>query len=158
MSRTTLSWLVAVGLLLASLSAQAQNTLMARSPQGFEVAMQQLQTTLKEYGYAVAHIQKCDGGMTQFGYNSDFYRVVFFGKIEETRRLSKNYPQLVPYLPLKILLFAENDETVFVALNPLELGQYYQEPELLVQFMRWHNDLRSMFDELHDSKPVVAAK
>ena len=130
--------------------AQAENTLMMRTDYPFERAIGILQQTLGEYGYQVAHVQRCDGGMSDFGYKSDFYRVVFFGKIEEVRRLSAKYPELVPYLPLKILLFAEKDETVLVALNPLELANYFDSRELQVQFQRWHSDVRAIFAELEN--------
>ena len=104
--------------------------------------------TLEEYGYAVAHVQRCDGGMADFGYKSDLYRVVFFGKIDEVRYLSDKYPQVIPYLPLKILLFAEKDETVLVALNPLELAKWFAAEELHSQMQRWHSDIRAILLEM----------
>jgi uncharacterized protein (DUF302 family) len=128
--------------------ATAETTLLTRTAYPFERAMGILQQTLAEYGYQVAHVQRCDGGMADFGYKSDLYRVVFFGKIDEVRQLSARYPELVPYLPLKILLFAEQQETVMVALNPLELANYFEGRELQVQFQRWHSDLRAIFAEL----------
>jgi len=123
--------------------------LMARSHQSFETAMSALQSSIQEHGYSVAHVQKCDGGMAQFGYHSDFYRVVFFGKVEEVRQLSATYPQLIPFLPLKILVFAENDKTVFTALNPDILAKSFpSEPELQAQLRAWRKDLGTIMAEL----------
>jgi uncharacterized protein (DUF302 family) len=143
--------LVGVGFLLCALQVNAQQTLMVRTSHSFETAMGILQQTLEEYGYSVAHVQRCDGGMAEFDYKSDFYRVVFFGKIDEVRRLSDKHPELIPYLPLKILLFAEKDETVLVALNPLELAKLYERGDLQVQFQRWHSDIRSILQEIRAS-------
>ena len=61
-----------VGMLFAS-QAFAGHTLMVRTAQPFETAMGILQQTLEEYGYSVAHVQRCDGGMADFGYKSDLY-------------------------------------------------------------------------------------
>ena len=127
--------------------ATAQQMLMARSTQHFEVAMEVLQDAIRDYGYTVAHVQKCDGGMAEFDYKTDFYRVVFFGKIDEVRYLSEKYPEIVPYLPLKIALFAEKNETVFSAMNPMDLTEYFTDPQVKTQLMRWSNDIRSI---LHD--------
>jgi uncharacterized protein (DUF302 family) len=141
----------------AASSVHAEETLMMRTDFPFERTMGILNQTIAEYGYQVAHVQRCDGGMADFGYKSDFYRVVFFGKVEEVRDLSDRYPELVPYLPLKILLFAEGDETVLVALNPLELARYFESRELQVQFRRWNSDIRAIFAELAAFDAATAA-
>lgn len=144
-------WLAAL-LLPAAVHAE-QTTLMARTSMPFDEAMLRVQELLNEYGYKVAHIQKCDGGMAQFGYHSDKYQLVFFGKLEEVRRISHQYPQMIPFLPLKLAVFAEHKETVVVALNPLELGRYIPDSKLQVQLARWHSDLRSLLAELRDAQP-----
>jgi hypothetical protein len=141
---------IALVLILFSGALSAQPTLMARTSMKFEVAMEVLVQTLGEYGYTVAHTQRCDGGMADFGYESDFYRVVFFGKIDEVRRLSADHPELVPFLPLKMLLFAEKNETVFVILNPLDLVRHFDSKDLQVQFQRWHSDIRSILNEIRE--------
>lgn len=146
-------WTILFGsvLLLCMSDAIARHTLMVRTAHSFETAMGILRQTLEEYGYAVAHVQRCDGGMAEFGYKSDFYRVVFFGKIDEVRVLSDRHPELIPYLPLKILVFAEDDETVLVALNPLELAEFFERGDLQVQFKRWHSDISSILQEVRAS-------
>ncbi len=150
--RPPVRWLlgIALGAVLIAGQAAAQPTLTARTALKFEQAMGALTQTLGEYGYAVAHVQRCDGGMSDFGYKSDFYRVVFFGKIDEVRSLSKKHPELVPYLPLKMLLFAEKDETVLVVLNPLDLVRHFESDELRVQFQRWHSDIRAILNEMRE--------
>lgn len=129
-------------------AAVAQPMLTARTSMKFEDAIDVMQQTLAEYGYKVAHVQRCDGGMADFGYKSDFYRVVFFGKVDEVRKISAEHPELVPYLPLKMLMFAEKDETVMVILNPMELGRQVESDELKIQFQRWHSDIRAILNEV----------
>ncbi len=138
--------------LLASLQANAGGLLMARSAEQAEVSMSVLQDALKSYGYTIAHVQKCDGGMEEFDYKTDYYRVVFFGKIEEVRPIIDKHPEMAAYLPLKITVFAENQESVLVALDPLQLTTFFNDAELSVQFVRWHNDLRAILDEVRDFK------
>lgn len=126
------------------------NLLMVRTERPFEIAMEKIQGLISEYGYTVAHTQRCDGGLNDFGYDTDFYRVIFFGKYEEVNKLSELHPEMIPFLPLKFLVFAENDETVIVSLNPDTLAGYFESPDLKNQLQRWHNDIREMFSEMHN--------
>ena len=127
--------------------------LMARSHARFDDAMATLQNSIQEHGYSVAHIQKCDGGMAKFGYDSDYYRVVFFGKADEVERISKQSPAMIPYLPLKILVFAEKDRTVMSALNPINLAAYFpDDPSLQQQLKDWERDLRTIMAEVDSIK------
>ena len=130
--------------------ANEQNLYMVRSNIPYDIAMERVKTMLNSYGYQVAHTQRCDGGLADFGYTTDFYRVLFWGKYAEVHDLSAKFPEIVPFLPLKFLVFAENNETVFVALNPAMLASYYDEPELEIQLMRWKNDIESIMDALRD--------
>jgi uncharacterized protein (DUF302 family) len=144
--------LLLLGLASAPFANAEQTTLMARSKLQFEPVLEAAKQVVAEHGYTVAHIQKCDGGMAEFGYQSDKYQLIFFGKLEEVRRLSHEYPELIPFLPIKMAVFAEHDETVIVVLDPLELGRYITDPKLQVQLVRWRSDLRSMLQELRELK------
>ncbi len=137
-------------LLLALLNglAHADNLLMSRIPMSAEIVLEYVKTSIEEHGYAVAHVQLCDGGMADFGYKSDTYRVVFFGKVEEARMISARYPELVSFLPLKIAVIAEKDETLLTVLNPEALAPYYADQEIQVQLGRWNNDLISILDDV----------
>lgn len=122
--------------------------LMARSGEKADVSFQQTKTLLEEYGYTVAFVQTCDGGMKKLGYQSDFYRVIFFGKPEEIRTISNNYPSLTPFIPLKMVVFAENDETVISVINPENFSVASNNPQLQVLLERWKSDLLSILNEL----------
>ncbi len=50
---------------------QAENMIMARVQMDFIAGQEKLGGLLQEYGYQVAHVQKCDGGLKGFGYSSD---------------------------------------------------------------------------------------
>jgi len=141
--------LTAVFLLMIMMgSAQAENILMARSPNNFEVTLQEAQKSLEEHGYTVAHIQRCDTGLGEFGYKTDRYRLLFVGKGKEVRYLTEKYPALIPYVPLKLAIFAEEEETLAAIFNPEELGKLFPQKELKIQFSRWKNDLTSILDDI----------
>jgi uncharacterized protein (DUF302 family) len=134
--------------------AQAENMLMARVHDSFEETMIQLKETLNDYGYRIAHIQKCDGGLSGFGYKTDLYKSVFFGKFGEMRRLTRDYPEFIPYLPLKIVVMKEKDTVLLVALNPTTLEPLFPDPELRIQFERWESDIRAIFEELRTKQQL----
>jgi uncharacterized protein (DUF302 family) len=128
--------------------AAADNMLMARVPLQAEVTLEYVNTSIREHGYKIAHLQLCDGGMTEAGYKSDVYRVVFFGKVDEVRMISDRYPELVSYLPLKIAVIAEKDETLLAALSPEALEPFYGDEALHIQLGRWQNDIVSIFEDV----------
>ena len=86
--------------------------------------------------------------MADFGYESDVYRVVFFGKVDEVRAISARHPELVSYLPLKIAVIAEKDETLLTVLNPEALAPYFTAEEIQIQLARWSSDLVSILNDV----------
>lgn len=143
--------LVLLVALLSMAGASAENILMSRIPLRAELVLEYVKSSVEEHGYTIAHLQLCDGGMTDFGYKTDFYRVVFFGKINEVRRISSKYPELVSYLPLKMAVIAEKDETLVTVLNPEALSPFYADEEVQIQLGRWHNDLVSILEDVRRS-------
>jgi len=138
-------------LLVFSGMAFSDNMIMGRVPMRGEIVLEYVISSIEEHGYTVAHIQLCDGGMKEFGYKSALYRVVFFGKIAEVRAISERYPELVSYVPLKIAVIAEKDETLLSVLNPQALAPFFTDEELQIQFARWSNDLKSIFEDVRRS-------
>ena len=135
-------------ILLVGMNAHAEDLLMVRSPHSFPEAMLALQSAIDGHGYTLSRVQRVDIGLTGSGFVTDKYRVVFFGKIDEIRTLTTRYPQLIPYLPLHMPIFAEDEETLVVMEDPARLAQVVTDPEAAAQFRRWHNDALSIFDEL----------
>ncbi len=141
---------VLLALALLSGPAHADKMLMTRVPMKADIAIEYLKSAIEEYGYAVAHVQMCDSGMKGFGLESDVYRVVFFGKIDEVRRIVAKHPGFAAYLPLKIAVVAERGETVMSAVNPRTFDAYYpKDREMKIQFGRWRNDILDIFDEVY---------
>ena len=135
-------------LLLVTSSSGAQDMIMMRSVLPFPEAMLALQQSIAEHGYTVSRVQRIDVGLTGMGYKTDKYRIVFAGKIDEIRMLTEKAPMLLPYLPPKISIFAEGDQTVLVTLNPLLYGQIAGDAVEPVFFARWESDLRSIFHDV----------
>ncbi len=106
---------------LLATPALAEDLLMARVPMTFPEAMLKLQNVLKAHGQVLSRVQRVDIGLTSKGYKTDKYRVVFFGRLGEIREVAEKYPMLIPYVPHKIAIFAEEDETLIVAANPERL-------------------------------------
>jgi uncharacterized protein (DUF302 family) len=126
--------------------------IMIRSVLPFPEAMLALQQSIAEHGYTVSRVQRIDIGLTGMGYKTDKYRIVFAGKIDEIRMLTEKAPMLLPYLPPKISIFAEGDQTVLVTLNPLLYGKIAGDAVDPVFFARWESDLRSIFQDVSDAR------
>jgi uncharacterized protein (DUF302 family) len=135
--------------LIAGSIVQAESSLLVvRSKQEFPEAMLALQGAIVKQGYTVARVQRVDIGLTGSGYKTDKYRIVFFGKPDEVRKLSNKYPDIIPFLPLSFSIFAENEQTLIVCLNPKFLSVRYQEPELIDTFRQWSEDVHAILAEL----------
>ncbi len=134
-------------LLLAGLPAYAEDLLMARVPMTFPEAMLKLQDTIKKHNHTLSRVQRVDIGLTAKGYKTDKYRIVFYGQAEEIDQLTNKYPQLIPYLPHKIAIFAEEEETMLVALNPEAIFQT-DDPKLQATMKKWHKDLQLILKDM----------
>lgn len=140
--------LVLIGL---DASAVADELLMVRITRPFPEAMNSLQETIRSKGYVVSRVQRVDVGLTSSGFQTAEYRIVFFGKQAEIQELSASYPDLIPYLPLAIVVFAEGDDTLILTTDPLKLGEFFNKPALLARFRIWEKDVRAIFDEVSGS-------
>ena len=136
-------------LLLTGLPAIAEDLLMARVPMTFPEAMLKLQNTLKKYNHTLSRVQRVDIGLTSKGYKTDKYRIVFYGQADVIRQLADEYPQVIPYLPHKIAIFAEEEETMLVAVNP-EMLFVTEDPKLRAIMKKWHEDLQVIFKDMRE--------
>lgn len=151
-NRVLQAFLAGALLLAAAGSKAAEDLIMVRSVLSFPEAMLVLQESIVAHGYTVSRVQRIDVGLTGMGYKTDMYRIVFAGKIDEIRMLTEKVPELVPYVPPKISIFAEGDQTVLVTINPEIYAEIAGDRVDAVFFDRWQSDLRSI---LHD---VVTAR
>ena len=143
-------WILALALLTTP--ALAEDLLMVRSSQSFPETMLRLQQAIADHGYTLSRVQRVDVGLTKMGYQTDKYRVVFLGKPEEIRRLKVSHPKLIPYLPLKISIFAENEQTLLSTVNPEFLARFYPDPKLQPVFHRWAEDLHRILEAVRTAR------
>ncbi len=144
MIRGWLLWLLVV---LPAVSA-GEELLMARIARPFPEAMNALQETIRANGYTVSRVQRVDVGLTSSGFQTAEYRIVFYGRPDELRSLASSHVELIPYLPLNIVIFAEGDDSIVLTTNPRQLGEFFDKPELRMIFSRWEQDTRALFDAL----------
>lgn len=131
-------------MMLFSLSSQAVVTgemIMVRSSEAFPETMSTLQQAISDRGYSLSRVQRVDVGLTAKGYATDKYRVVFFGKGEQIKQLAAEHPQLIPYLPLKIAIYAEGDNTILISANPASFNDMFDMPQLKPVFNQWQRDI-----------------
>jgi hypothetical protein len=57
-------------------------------------------------------------------------------------------PQMIPYLPLKISIFAEDNQTILITSNPRLYAAVAGDAVDPAIFARWESDLRSIFHEV----------
>jgi uncharacterized protein (DUF302 family) len=132
--------------LFAGAPAAADELLMVRADLPFAEAMNGLQEAVRARGYEVARVQRVDVGLKSRGYETAEYRLVFLGKAAELERIAARHPELLPYLPLKVVVFAEGDSTLALTLSPEALGRFFTDVDLKEQLRRWEADLRAILD------------
>jgi uncharacterized protein (DUF302 family) len=135
-----------------ALPLNAEDLLMARSLQPFPETMLALQESIRDHGYTISRVQRVDIGLTGMGYKTDKYRVVFLGKIDEVRGLVGKAPQMIPYLPLKISIFAEDGQSILITSNPKLYAAIAGDAVDPAIFERWESDLRSIFHDVSMSE------
>lgn len=135
-------------LLLLAAPVRAEELIMVRSPASFPVTMDALQQAIQDHGYQFVRVQRVDVGLTASGFKTAEYRVVFFGKTKEMQALAADHPKLMPYLPLKIVIFAEGESTLVLTNSPAVLGIFFKDAALQRYFQHWEKDVRSILDQL----------
>lgn len=137
--------------LLVAIAApvSAEQLMMVRVKQSFPETMSKFQEVIKEHGYQLSRVQRVDIGLTQMGYKTDKYRIVFFGKLDQNRWIIDKHPELIAYLPIKVAIYAEEQDTLLVAPN-LEILINAQDPQLKKIVSEWQRDIRSMFKVMYD--------
>lgn len=141
-------WFIFILSLLCAPLAGADELIMVRVHSTFPETMTTLQEVIRKQGYTVSRVQRVDVGLTKTGYKTAEYRVVFFGKPKEIDELPSRYPKLAAYLPLKVTVIAERDETLLVSLNPILLGDFFLQPELKKTFATWEKAVRNILDRV----------
>jgi len=136
--------------LLLTLAAplHAEQLMMVRVKQAFPETMLKFQEVIKQHGYTLSRVQRVDIGLSKSGYQTDKYRVVFFGKADQIHWLVAQHPELIPYLPLKVAIYAENEDTLLVSSN-LDILLDVHDARLKKIVHGWQRDMQAMFREMH---------
>lgn len=140
--------------LFFSVTTQAVVTgemIMVRSSEAFPETMATLQEAIRSKGYTLSRVQRVDVGLNAKGYKTDKYRVVFFGKGKQIQQLASQYPQLIPYLPLKIAIYAEGDNTILTSANPAVFLDMFKTPALKSTFELWLKDITEILNTVQNS-------
>ena len=143
--------LLGMSLFFVIASSHAESLMMARTKQTFPEAMLKLQDTIRDVGYIVSRVQRIDIGLTSSGFATDKYRVVFFGTEKEINLISEKYPHLIPYLPWKISIFAEEQDTLLVTANPMSFSNKNY-PGADKYLFKWKSDIEKIMDILRKSE------
>ena len=145
---------VLLGFMLALLStlSSADDLYMVRSQFSFPETMSVLQQAIRDHGLKLSRVQRVDIGLTTFGYETDKYRVVFFGKLDDIREVGARHPDLLPYLPMKIAIFAEGDETILLASSFRHLRAHYPDAFMQKTFDAWEKDIQSILDRVRTTE------
>lgn len=151
--KTLTRWIGIIGLGLGlSAPAAADDLLMARVDKPFPEAMALLQSAISSRGYKITRLQEVNENLERRHFKSDMYRVVYFGKYEEVKRVAASHPDLIPFLPLNITIFAEGDQAILVGSHPQTLKEFFPDPDLKPLFDRWEKDVVAIMDELREGQ------
>lgn len=148
MKRIILIILFSVSACTAATSVFAEDLYMVRVKQAFPEAMTELQNAIVDHGYKVTRVQRVDIGLTKAQYKTDKYRIVFFGKEKEIDTIVKQHPNMIPYMPMKAAIFAEDKQTLVVIINPEEYARMYPDKRLAPYFKRWKKDIESILAKM----------
>ena len=139
-------------LLGSAVPVRADGLLMVRSLQMFPEAMTSLQSAISARGYKITRLQEVNENLARREFKSDMYRVVFFGKYEEIKTLTAQHPELIPFLPLNITIFAEGNQAILVSAHPRELERLFPDPLLKSILERWEKDVSEIMDEVREAR------
>ncbi|SMN15952.1 hypothetical protein CRYPA_1900 [uncultured Candidatus Thioglobus sp.] len=129
-------------------SSSHDELLIERVNAKFSYTWLALNKTIKAHNYKSAYLQRCDFAMNERHYKSDKYRIVFFGKYDEMKRMSKKYPQLSPFFPLKITVMEESKHTLIIATPPITLLPLVDTNEDRMTVFRWNEDMKSILKQV----------
>lgn len=107
----------------------------------FPEAMVLLQEAIVKQGYTVSRVQHVDKGLRQRGYETGLYRVVFFGQPQQMNQVRKQFPELMPYLPLKITLYEGEGHVSASSMQPATLSHFFENAKIQQLLEEWQQDL-----------------
>ncbi len=145
-----LAFICLASFMFFSLPAQASDLMMARSKLPFSEAEAELKAQIEAHGYTVSSAKRIDIDLVAIGMSEGAYRAIQFGKPAEIKKLARLHPDMIPFLPLQIIIFAEWEETLFVTLSPNFYAQIASQSDLIPIYTRWAQDLGSILNMMRE--------
>lgn len=132
----------------------ANDTLLSKQiSANFNQTWYSLYAEVKSLGYTTTYLQKCDFALKQRHYESDKYRILFFGEYENMHYLSNKYPMIIPYLPLKMVVVEDNNNdkksTKLVASPPNILLEIVDEKDGKI-IKKWQKDMLKIMQNIQE--------
>lgn len=137
-----------VFLLIFTQSIIAADIITVRSPSSFNVSFQKINELILDNEYQISVVQRCDYGLKESGYKTDEYRIVSFGSYEDVKAISDAHLSLSVFLPLRIALVAERNETVLSMMNPAIFLETVKDKKLVAIVQRWIKDSQRIMMEM----------
>ncbi len=135
-------------LLSATTFAVYNKILTERVDANFVDTWAALNETIVAYHYHPAYFQRCDFALNKLNYKSDKYRILFFGEYDEIKKMSNKYPEIVPFLPLKITVMEEGNYTLLIATPPIILSSLVKTNDERMTIFRWQEDIKSILKQV----------
>lgn len=137
-------------LITSGVSADHNELWLERVNAKFDYTWLALNKTIRAHNYKSAYLQRCDFALNERQYKSDKYRVLFFGKYNEIKSLSKSYPEIVPFLPLKFTVMEEGKHTLLIATQPITLLPLVDNNKDRLTILRWQEDVKNIMRQVRD--------
>lgn len=137
--------ILCIGIFLSPLTL-AEDIVTVDSKAPFAEAITKLQDSVLRSGYEISIIQRCDYGLKQAGFDTEKYRVVYFGRHEEVKAISDAYPGLAPFLPLRILVMGKGNTSSLSVMNPALFLETVTDPTLIKIVKRWQGDVMGLLE------------
>jgi uncharacterized protein (DUF302 family) len=142
---------IKVALLFLAFNSTANDEFLTKIiPANFNQTWYSLFAEVKKAKLKTAYLQKCDFALKQRKYESDKYRILFFGEYEKMEYLSNKYPEIVPFLPLKAIVIEESKNQTLLLANP---------PNILLEVVKgkdgdiikkWQKDMEIIFANIYE--------
>ncbi|MCF6281622.1 MAG: hypothetical protein L3J28_05295 [Candidatus Polarisedimenticolaceae bacterium] len=144
---------ISIVLLMFTASVSAGNLIMVRTVLPFESAVETLKVAIAEAGYTVLDDSLVDISLVSASFSTPKYKAIMLESRVGTAELLDRHPMLASFLPLRITIFAEDESSVLVSLNPVYLENYYPDEELAGFFWQWNRDIQQILSSVMMARP-----
>ncbi len=72
---------------------------------------------------------------------------MFFGKYDEMKKMSKKYPEIVPFFPLRVTVMEEGAHTLMIVTPPITLLPLVQTNEERMTIFSCQEDIKSILKQ-----------